>query len=158
MEYCGENKIAHIVNLNEENGLVFVLSWDANKCLYREKKISRREVVEYILKNLEDQGVATFQRSENRACVSEVSTANRSLSIHIMSEEKSQTRRKYENQIKSKISPILRHFSSKTRIEVVGVDLDEMEIARLAMHFKYDDSSCLSKILSAADRCVFKNL
>lgn len=145
-DYCRENKIIHIVNLkDEECSFAFVMTWDNDKSHFVEKKINVRDISEYLIKQLklnEDQSSASFSRQsseqQGRASLSDALNCTLNININFVIDEKlsSNQRKRYESQIRSRISSLTSMFSPRIRLEIIAVFLDEQKVKELAVNYK----------------------
>ncbi|KAK6635786.1 hypothetical protein RUM44_001040 [Polyplax serrata] len=144
-DYCRENKIIHIITLKEEeSNFVNILTWDNDKNHYVERKILVRDIIDYILKFGSDSdsiSLPVFSRqcseSQGKYSSNEVQTGSPTVNIHFLSDEKftSTQRRRYENQIRMQISSIVCRFSPRSKLEILGVFLDEQTIKEIVINF-----------------------
>lgn len=147
LAFSEENKVTHIITLKEsDQKAVRIWSWEKDKERYQERKVGFKEVIDHIIrfsKSCNDHVEGSIHRQESKTSNSESSSGSQKFNIHIIPEDKipASSRRKYEIQIRSRISSILENFSSRPNIEIVGTFIDALTLKNLAVNFKYDEDS-----------------
>ena len=152
-----------------ESDFAYVMSWDGDKNHYLEKKMNVRDVTDYFLKYIKgfdsSQHSSTFSTRQSwdysigRNFSGESMNGNQNINVHLISDEKltSNQRKRCENQIRNQLTSISGKFSCRTRLEIIGVHLDEQKVKELSLNFKMMDSSCNSDNDFKSDRYATRN-